>query len=82
MAEMMTTDVRAIMDRSPFDVAAVGDLREVLNRDPSRYRTLREAVAEYQGTREKGKGCQNRTPISGWESAKCCWAGTSPDSSN
>jgi DNA-directed RNA polymerase subunit alpha len=45
MAEMMTTDVRAIMDRSPFDVAAVADLREVLNRDPSRYRTLRDAVA-------------------------------------
>jgi DNA-directed RNA polymerase subunit alpha len=45
MAEMMTTDVRAIMDRSPFDVSAVADLREVLNRDPSRYRTLRDAVA-------------------------------------
>ena len=45
MAEMMTTDVRAIMDRAPFDVAAVADLREVLGRDPSRYRTLRDAVA-------------------------------------
>jgi DNA-directed RNA polymerase subunit alpha len=45
MAEMMTTDVRAIMDRSPFDHMAVADLREVLNRDPSRYRTLRDAVA-------------------------------------
>jgi DNA-directed RNA polymerase subunit alpha len=45
MAEMMTTDVRAIMDRTPFDHLAVADLREVLNRDPSRYRTLREAVA-------------------------------------
>ena len=45
MPEMMTTDVRAIMDRTPFDVAAVADLRELLNRDPSRYRTLREAVA-------------------------------------
>ena len=42
MAEMMTTDVRAIMDRTPFDVSAVADLRELLNRDPSRYRTLRE----------------------------------------
>ena len=45
MTEMMTTDVRAIMDRTPFDVSAVADLREVLNRDPSRYRTLRDAVA-------------------------------------
>ena len=45
MAEMMTTDVRAIMDRTPFDVSAVADLREVLGRDPSRYRTLRDAVA-------------------------------------
>ena len=53
MAEMMTTDVRAIMDRTPFDVAAVADLRELLNRDPSRYRTLREAVAEHQRTREE-----------------------------
>jgi tetratricopeptide (TPR) repeat protein len=45
MAEMMTTDVRAIMDRTPFDASAVADLREVLGRDPSRYRTLRDAVA-------------------------------------
>src|SRR5271155_1257511 len=45
MPEMMTTDVRAIMDRTPFDVSAVADLREVLGRDPSRYRTLRDAVA-------------------------------------
>ena len=52
MAEMMTTDVRAIMDRTPFDVAAVADLRELLNRDPSRYRTLREAV---QNIREREK---------------------------
>src|SRR5262249_14472730 len=52
MAEMMTTDVRAIMDRTPFDVAAVGDLRELLNRDPSRYRTLREAV---QNIKEREK---------------------------
>jgi DNA-directed RNA polymerase subunit alpha len=52
MAEMMTTDVRAIMDRTPFDVSAVADLREVLNRDPSRYRTLRDAVATIQD-REK-----------------------------
>jgi len=45
MAEMMTTDVRALLDRNPFDHAAVADLREVLGRDPSRYRTLRDAVA-------------------------------------
>jgi DNA-directed RNA polymerase subunit alpha len=55
MAEMMTTDVRAIMDRSPFDVAAVADLREVLNRDPSRYRTLRDAVATIKDRERKEK---------------------------
>ncbi len=44
MAEQMTTDVRALLDRTPFDVSAVADLREVLGRDPSRYKTLREAV--------------------------------------
>jgi DNA-directed RNA polymerase subunit alpha len=54
MAEMMTTDVRAIMDRTPFDVSAVADLRELLNRDPSRYRTLRESVANIH-EREKGE---------------------------
>ena len=62
MAEMMTTDVRAIMDRTPFDVAAVADLREVLNRDPSRYRTLREAVADHQGPREGGR-CKPETHL-------------------
>src|SRR3954451_13153432 len=55
MPEMMTTDVRAIMDRSPFDVAAVADLREVLNRDPSRYRTLREAVANIRDREKRDK---------------------------
>ena len=55
MPEMMTTDVRAIMDRTPFDVAAVADLREVLNRDPSRYRTLREAVANIRDREKKEK---------------------------
>ncbi len=45
MAELMTTDVRALLDRTPFDHSAVADLREVLGRDPSRYRTLRDAVA-------------------------------------
>lgn len=55
MAEMMTTDVRAIMDRAPFDASAVADLRELLNRDPSRYRTLREAVANIREREKKEK---------------------------
>src|SRR5262249_46090740 len=54
MAEIMTTDVRALLDRQPFDHSAVTDLREVLGRDPSRYRTLRDAVAAMR-EREKGK---------------------------
>jgi DNA-directed RNA polymerase subunit alpha len=45
MAELMTTDVRTLLDRKPFDGSAVADLREVLGRDPSRYRTLRDAIA-------------------------------------
>jgi DNA-directed RNA polymerase subunit alpha len=45
MPEQMTTDVRALLDREPFDAAAVADLREVLGRDPSRYKTLRDAAA-------------------------------------
>jgi len=45
MAEIMTTDVRALLDRQPFDHSAVADLLEVLGRDPSRYSTLRDAVA-------------------------------------
>jgi DNA-directed RNA polymerase subunit alpha len=53
MAELMTTDVRALLDRKPFDAAAVADLREVLGRDPSRYRTLRDAVSAMRD-REKG----------------------------
>ena len=53
MAELMTTDVRALLDRQPFDHSAVADLREVLGRDPSRYRTLRDAVAAMRD-REKG----------------------------
>src|SRR3954453_7105868 len=53
MAEIMTTDVRALLDRKPFDLSAVADLREVLGRDPSRYRTLRDAVAAMKD-REKG----------------------------
>jgi DNA-directed RNA polymerase subunit alpha len=53
MAEQMTTDVRAILDRDPFDASAVADLREVLGRDPSRYKTLRDAAANI-AEREKG----------------------------
>src|SRR3954447_6984609 len=53
MAEMMTADVRALLDRIPFDHSAVADLREVLGRDPSRYRTLRDAVSALRD-REKG----------------------------
>src|SRR5436305_6555570 len=53
MAELMTTDVRTLLDRQPFDHSAVADLREVLGRDPSRYRTLRDAVAAMRD-REKG----------------------------
>lgn len=53
MAELMTTDVRALLDRNPFDASAVADLREVLGRDPSRYSTLREAVGTL---RDRSKG--------------------------
>jgi DNA-directed RNA polymerase subunit alpha len=53
MAEQMTTDVRAILDRDPFDSDAIRDLREVLGRDPSRYKTLRDAAAA-MADREKG----------------------------
>ncbi|MBX6312513.1 MAG: RNA polymerase subunit sigma [Isosphaeraceae bacterium] len=53
MVEQMTTDVRAILDRDPFDASAVADLREVLGRDPSRYKTLRDAAAAMM-EREKG----------------------------
>lgn len=45
MTEQMTTDVRALLDREPFDAPAVTDLFEVLGRDPSRYKTLRDAVS-------------------------------------
>ncbi len=53
MAEQMTTDVRELLDRDPFDASAVADLREVLGRDPSRYKTLRDAAAA-MADREKG----------------------------
>jgi DNA-directed RNA polymerase subunit alpha len=52
-SDQMTTDVRALLDREPFDASAVLDLREVLGRDPSRYRTLRDAA---QAMQERHKG--------------------------
>jgi DNA-directed RNA polymerase subunit alpha len=58
MAEMMTTDVRALLDREPFDAATIADMREVLGRDPSRYRTLRDAVSAL-ADREKGNPSPN-----------------------
>ena len=63
MAEMMTTDVRAIMDRTPFDVSAVADLRELLNRDPSRYRTLRESVANIREREKKDMKAGGSSPL-------------------
>jgi len=54
MPEQMTTDVRTLLDRDPFDASAVADLREVLGRDPSRYVTLRDAAAAILD-RERGK---------------------------
>jgi len=54
MAELMTTDVRALLDRNPFDASAVADLREVLGRDPSRYATLREAVGALRDRSKEG----------------------------
>jgi DNA-directed RNA polymerase subunit alpha len=47
-AMRFTTDVRMLLDRDPFDQSAVADLLEALSRDPSRYSTLREAVAAMQ----------------------------------
>ncbi len=44
MPEQMTTDVRILIERDPFDASAVADLVEVLGRDPYRYVTLRDAV--------------------------------------
>lgn len=55
MAEQMTTDVRELLDRKPFDASAVADLREVLSRDPSRFRTLRDA-AQAMADRHKSGG--------------------------
>lgn len=51
MAEQMTSDVRTLLDRAPFDNSTVADLREALGRDPSRYKTLREAM---NNVRERG----------------------------
>ena len=62
MAEMMTTDVRAIMDRTPFDVAAVADLREVLEPRPVAIPDAARGRGQHQGTRAKGEGIQARGP--------------------
>lgn len=43
--ETLTSDVRTLLDREPFDQTAVAYIREALNRDPSRYRTLRDAAS-------------------------------------
>ena len=75
MAEMMTTDVRAIMDRTPFDVSAVADLRELLNRDPVALPDAPRGRGQYPRTREEGKR-QARDATCGWGSARSCWAGT------
>ena len=52
----MTTDVRTLLDRDPFDASSVADLREALGRDPSRYKTLREAVTTMK---ERHKGAMS-----------------------
>jgi len=64
-ADQMTTDVRALLDREPFDASAVLDLREVLGRDPSRYRTLRDAAQAMNeisliGVYQRGGGIRRR----------------------
>jgi DNA-directed RNA polymerase subunit alpha len=45
MVEQFTSDVRTLLDRSPFDQNTVADLKEALTRDPSRYSTLRDAIS-------------------------------------
>ncbi len=62
MSEMMTTDVRAIMDRSPFDVAAVADLRELLEPRPVASSDPARGGGEHQGTREEREGRQAGDP--------------------
>jgi DNA-directed RNA polymerase subunit alpha len=54
MPEQMTTDVRALLDRDPFDASTVADMQEVLARDTSRYSALRDAAA-VMAEREKPK---------------------------
>jgi DNA-directed RNA polymerase subunit alpha len=51
MADQITSDVRTLLDRTPFDTSTVADLREALGRDASRYKTLREAM---NNVRERG----------------------------
>ena len=52
-AEPITSDVRTLMDRDPFDASTVADLREALSRDPSRYKTLREALQNIRDRHQK-----------------------------
>lgn len=55
MAETtMTSDVRMLLDRDPFDDRAVADLLEALMRDPSRYRTLRDAASAMADKHKEG----------------------------
>ena len=54
LAEPITSDVRTLMDRDPFDALTVADLREALSRDPSRYKTLREALRTIRDRHVKG----------------------------
>lgn len=54
MVEQFTSDVRTLLDRNPFDQNTVADLKEALSRDPSRYATLRDAIATIRD-RNKGK---------------------------
>src|ERR1051325_10802921 len=56
MAEQMTTDVRTLLDRTPFDASAVPARREALSGDPSRYKTRRDAAA---AMRDRQKGAVN-----------------------
>ncbi|MFO0958103.1 MAG: DNA-directed RNA polymerase subunit alpha C-terminal domain-containing protein [Isosphaeraceae bacterium] len=55
MVETITSDVRTLLDRTPFDASAVADIREALGRDPSRYRTLREAVQAMSDRAKSGQ---------------------------
>ena len=66
MAEMMTTDVRAFMDRTPFRCCGGGGpCARLLSHDPSHYRTLRGRCRTSRAMK-KEKG-QARGRICDWE---------------